>query len=114
MEKKMNGENNLVEHTVKISDYVQLSIKIPKVLDAIEFNSVLSMARRAMNISEVNIQASRKKAKKNGRVHIEDVKAFLKEYKKSDAHGKREMVKKYGFRNYEALQSKVYNIRKAR
>lgn len=102
----MNNEK-VFEHHIKIDDNTDVRLKIPEVIDAVEFTSILEKARKILKISEIQVfpQSSNKK------VDVDEEK-LLQEYKSTGFGNRQQLVAKYGFRNYQALQSKIYAIRK--
>jgi hypothetical protein len=53
MEEKMTKE--LIEHTIEVDEYISATIKIPKVLSALDFKSLMVKADKFFKISEPSI-----------------------------------------------------------
>jgi len=58
-------EQELCEHIIKIDDYLQVTMKIPKVLDAMTFKGITSKASKLFNLSDVAIDEDVPKRKYN-------------------------------------------------
>jgi hypothetical protein len=106
-------EKQLVEHFVKVSDFIEMKIKIPKVLDSMEFVSILEQARKMLKISEIEVPVLSNNNRSRGyaRVSVDDNNAFLKEYENASKSERQKLVSKYNFGSYNSMQSKIYKIR---
>ena len=105
----MDNNNNLVEHSIKIDDYIELRMKLPLVLDAMEFTAVLEKARKLMKLSEISIPARQR--------HVRNVDEKLSLVSDYEAIGKggdySPLLKKYDIKSVTSLQNKIHNIRKS-
>jgi len=56
-------ETEKVIHKVRLNDYMTVDVEIPKELDASELLGLMTLAKRAVNLGEVNISSSTTKKK---------------------------------------------------
>ena len=54
-------QSELIEHTVEIDEYLSATIKIPKVLDALELKALMAKANKLFNLAEVPIANTQKR-----------------------------------------------------
>jgi hypothetical protein len=109
----IDDHRNLLEHKIKIDEYVELSIKIPEELDVIEFSSVLEKARKLMKLGEVSVshhaKASNPYKATNGEAKLQEDKLILDDYEKN---GIEYTMSKYHFKDKKQLYARTFSARK--
>ena len=113
MEIEMEKENELIEHKIKIDEYISAEIKIPKVLTAMDLKALMYKANKLFNLAEVPIVEKRKYVRNGKDIVVnntEDVE-FLEKYNKLDIIGRKELAKSIGI-TVRALYQKVFYIKR--
>lgn len=86
---------DIVEHKVEIDDSISATLKIPKVLTAIDLKALMHKANKLFNLAEVNIQ-DRKQDKKprefQKRKDIEEIKEIVSNWDDANSEGRKQMA----------------------
>jgi len=102
----MENNERVIEHKIKIDDTLEISLKIPEKLDIIEFTSILGKARQIVRLGEIKVNSPRNKPSY-------DESKLLAEYEKAGSpSGRVAIQERYKFGNMQALQGKIWHIRK--
>lgn len=111
-------EKELIEHKIVIDEYMTATLKIPKVLTAMELAALMAKAKKMFNISDAQIeQPSMRKKSTSDYIVVPITKEQEREIlstfdtKMSDEE-KDEMAEKYGYATRQKLYSKYQNLKK--
>ena len=102
-------EQELIEHTVEIDEYVSATIRIPKVLTAIDLKALMYKANKLFNIAEVPLVAVKKRV-----YHRSDYKGsnrLVNEYDSASKEERLEMAERLGI-NAKLLYQRVWGLKK--
>lgn len=105
-------ENELIEHKIEIDEYVSATLRIPKVLTAIELKALMIKANKLFNLADVPLAAggSPRRYVRNS-LGDEQKKALIKEYDGVNSVGKERIAERLGI-NGKALYQKVWTLKK--
>ena len=94
---EVDEKNEMIEHTIEIDEYVSVTLKIPKVLTAIELKALMYKANKLFNLAEVPLTPGKRPRQKYIKHDLEAKKNIVKAYDKSSTkEEKEELAKKYG------------------
>lgn len=102
-------EKELIEHRIEVDEFIEIRIKIPKIIDVVSFGALLQKTNKLMKLSEIQVP---KVTFNRGKYKGVDTDNLLKEYENSNKEERQKIAEKYGFVNLAALQNKIYDIRK--
>jgi len=68
---------DLIEHTLEIDNYISASVKIPKVLSAIEFKGIMMKVDKLLKLAESPIVERKKVKTREDELPIEKVKDYV-------------------------------------
>ena len=99
----------MVEHKVEIDEYVSVTLKIPKVLTAIELKALMYKANKLFNLAEVPLVPGKGARQKYSKHDLETKKKIVKEYDKLATKEEREgLAKKYGMSTVDVSKTIYY------
>lgn len=108
------NENEYVEHIIRIDDYMEVRLKIKRVLDAMELHALTLKASKMFNLSEVAIDA--RKGKQQQKLFdaeaIKDMVVFKESEKLEDAEIAQKINEKYNSEVTEKqVRTKIINLK---
>ncbi|KKM60141.1 hypothetical protein LCGC14_1544840 [marine sediment metagenome] len=111
MENKMDEEENeIVEHTVEIDDYVSVKLKIPKVMTAMDMKALMQKANKLFTLSDTPMIPIQKRQYVQRKV--EDKSALIKDYDESTDKQRIKLASDMGI-SLKSLYQKVWALRKS-
>lgn len=113
------NEKELIEHTIVIDEYITATIKIPKILTALELAALMTKARKMFNISEVMIEQPQQpkkiiiNRKKSNNIYLapEQEQELLNTFNLLTSEEKDRLAIKFGYSDRRKLLDKYHNIK---
>lgn len=118
-------ENKLIEHKIKVDNYLDVTLKIPEVMDALELKALATKATKLLNLSNLTENMPKqkyvrseeaehepKKRRKRGKQRSkDDARQIIKETYDAGLHDTDALEKiadKHGFEDVQALKKYVW------
>lgn len=112
---KMEENNDVVQHKVVLSEYVEVTLKIPKILDVMAFKGLMDQANKMFKLAEVPLQAgTQQKNSSNSRAYSVISKTEeLEMLKRFDAgEDRQKIIDDFNLRGKKHLNSRIGYLRK--